>query len=349
MRRFGNDRLRRSESEAKETVIRSIVLCGVLITLFISCASFVTRRHPLADRVVCIDPGHGGTAAFDSYRVGPAGEREEWIDLRVAIALKEMLEVRGARVLMTRTEDVDVPLKDRAFLAVTGGADVFLSIHHNATADSSVNFPIIYFHGNASENRASVQLGRLVARRLSEALFDGHTPLSLVSDHTIFPEAGTAVLRHSYGIPGIIGEASFFTHPDEEERLKDDAYNRKEAAAYVMALEEFFSHRIPPIHEKYSNGRIPPFAVFQEAERMDPVARRWKDDFYEGERLFQEGHTETLQHAYDLFTRSAKSFPDSWVAGKCHLYRWKILRLLNKTEEADLERKRVEEYYIDLK
>ena len=298
---------------------------------------------------MCIDPGHGGSAAFDSYRVGPTGEREEWIDLRVALALKEMLEARGARVLMTRIKDVDVPLKDRALLAVKGEADIFLSIHHNATADYSVNFPIIYFHGNASENRASVRLGRLAAQRLSEALFDGHTPLSLVSDHTIFPEAGTAVLRHSYGIPGIIGEASFFTHPDEEERLKNDVYNRKEAAAYVLALEDFFSHRIPPIQEKYSNGRVAAFAVFQEAERMNPVARRWKDDFNEGERLFQEGHPEALQRAYDLFTRSAKSFPDSWVAGKCHLYRSKILRVMNKTAEADLERKRVEEYYIDLK
>ena len=298
---------------------------------------------------MCIDPGHGGSAAFDSYRVGPTGEREEWIDLRVALALKEMLEARGARVLMTRIEDVDVPLKDRATLAVTDGADVFLSIHHNATADSSVNFPIIYFHGNASENRASVRLGRLVASHLSEALFDGHTPSSLVSDHTIFPESGTAVLRHSYRIPGIIGEASFFTNPEEEKRLKDEAYNRKEAAAYVLALEDFFSRRIPPIQEKYSNGRVAPFAVFQEAERMNPVAKRWKDDFYEGERLFREGHTEALQRAYDVFTRSAKSFPDSWLAGKCHLYRWKILRVMGKTEEAEMERKRVDEYYIDLK
>ena len=46
-------------------------------------------EDPLAGRTICIDPGHGGTADTDSYRVGPTGEREEWIDLRVALILRD--------------------------------------------------------------------------------------------------------------------------------------------------------------------------------------------------------------------------------------------------------------------
>ncbi len=107
---------------------------------------------PLADKTIVIDPGHGGTAEYDQYRVGPAGEREEWVNLRVALLLRDKLEARGARVLLTRTEDVEVALDVRARLAVENDADAFVSVHHNATADPDVNFPIVYYHANASEN-----------------------------------------------------------------------------------------------------------------------------------------------------------------------------------------------------
>lgn len=144
----------------------------------------------LRGKIICLDPGHGGTAATDSYRVGLGGEREEWINLRVALALKAMLEAKGAQVLMTRTGDVDVPLSARARIAREGKANLFLSIHHNAAADRSANFPILYYHGHASENAGSVALGRCLARRLRRALFSSATPVSLCSDYVLFPRNG---------------------------------------------------------------------------------------------------------------------------------------------------------------
>jgi len=302
--------------------------------------------NPLAGKVICIDPGHGGTAETDSFRIGPTGEREEWVNLRVALYLKELLEKHDSKVIMTRTEDVHIPLQDRAQLAFDNEADVFISIHHNATADTSVNFPIVYYHGNASENRTSIVLGQFVIDRLREYLFDDDTPVSLVSDHTIFPAAGTAVLRHSYGIPGIIAEASFFTNPEEEQRLKDTAYNKTEAEAFLQALKDFFAvDEHPGIKQKYSTGQIEPFPVLREAERMSEEAKRWYEDFAEGEILIEKGDTESLLKAYDLFTRSARSFPDSYVAGRCHRYRADILEKLGKNPEAEIERKRVREFY----
>ena len=303
---------------------------------------------PLDGRTICIDPGHGGTADTDSYRVGPTGEREEWIDLRVALILRDILEQRGARVLMTRTEDVAVELQDRATLAVDNGADVFLSIHHNAIADPEANFPVIYFHGNASENRAGVALARTLAAHLADALFDGQTEIALVSDHAIFPTAGAAVLRHSYGIPGVIGEASFFTNPDEEQRLRDEDYNRREAQAYAAALTEFFSHPIPSIHHKGSLVTVEPFEVLEEGGRMDPVALRWKENWRAGREAQDKGTPEALGQALELFTLSARSFPDSWLAGDCHARRAQILDALGRHEEATMERLRAKEHYVSL-
>jgi N-acetylmuramoyl-L-alanine amidase len=323
----------------------ALLLLGSLLVA--SCAT--TPRHaegPLKGKVICLDPGHGGTAATDTYRVGPTGEREEWINLRVALALRDLLEARGARVVMTRTEDTAVGLTARAEVASREHADAFLSIHHNATADPSVNFPIIYFHGNASENPAGVALGRALAHRLRDALYDGKGPVSLVSDHVIFPNSGAGVLRHSYGIPGVIVEASFFTNPAEEQRLKDPEYNRREAEAYVAALEDFFSAPVPPIAEEYSTGRVEPFEVFQEDDRMRPEALRWRENFEEARALMRSSDWADLNRAYDLFTLSARAFPDSPVARECHWCRAQLLERRGDGEQAIQERRRVEEYYV---
>jgi hypothetical protein len=262
--------------------------------------------------------------------------------------LRDILERRGARVLMTRTEDVAVELQDRATLAVENGAEVFLSIHHNATADPGANFPVIYFHGNASENQASVALGRTLAASLAQALFDGQTEVSLVSDHAIFPTAGAAVLRHSYGIPGVIGEASFFTNPDEEERLRSGEYNRREAEAYAKALTEFFSNPLPPVLDKGSLVTVEPFEVLEEGGRMDSVALEWKENWRAGQAAQEKGTPEALEEALQLFTLSARSFPDSWLAGDCHVRRAQIFEALGREDEAAIARLRAQEHYVPL-
>ncbi len=298
----------------------------------------------LTGKTICVDAGHGGTAATDTYRVGPTGEREEWINLRVAKHLEELLQAEGAEVVMTRTTDTAVSLSERAELAKAQDADVFLSVHHNATADSSVNFPIIYYHGNASANQASVRLGELVIRQLRAALFNDSVPVSLVSDHTIFPKSGTAVLRGTYGIPAVIGEATFFTNPTEEQKLKAEAYNLREAEAYRDALREFFAEPLPPVQEK--KLEIPPFAVLQEAERMRPEALAWRENFQRGKKLFEQMDWPA---AYDYFTQSARSFPDSYLAREAHRYRALILEKMDSLEAAAVAQQRVNEYYVPVK
>lgn len=348
------------ESSSMPVLVNSAIqrimyrLFTILIFLILTQSEAIAQTNisSLKGKIICIDPGHGGTALTDSYRVGPSGEREEWINLRVGLLLQKMLEEKGAKVLMTRTEDIFIPLPDRAKVAVDNKADIFVSIHHNATADSSVNFPIIYFHGNASENLAGVAFGKLLAVNLVKALYKNKVSpkanyVSLVSDFTVFAEAGASVLRNTYGIPAVLAEASFFTNAVEEKKLKSEDHNRDEAVAYTVALEEFFAKPILKIEVK--NSKIPPipsFKVFQEAERMTPIAKRWYQDFLEGQKLMQKEDTASLRQAYDLFTRSVRSFPDSYVAAKCHENRSAILNLLNSPEAARQEAQREREYYV---
>lgn len=321
----------------------SLFVVALVVILGTSCAMTSRTSTSLDGRVVCLDPGHGGTAETDQFRVGPTGEREEWVNLRVALLLRDMLEEAGARVVMTRTEDVAVSLKDRADLALAENADLFLSLHHNATADPSVNFPIVYYHNRASENQASVLIARLLGEELRAGLFNGNGPVSVVSDRTIFPNSGTSVLRNSYGIPGVIGEASFFTNPDEEARLRDPAYNRREAQAYLRAIERYFAVATPPVLSKDSSDDIPAFTVFQEAERMNDEARRWKENFVEGREAVRG---ERPEEGLRLLELSARSFPDSPVARDCHLLRAEALDQLGRSDDAATARRRAEEYYV---
>jgi len=333
-----------------------------------------TISSPLAGRTIVVDPGHGGTALTDSFRVGPTGQREEWVNLRVSLLLRDLLAEAGANVLMTRTDDTFVELTDRAKLAVDHQADLFISVHHNATADTSVNFPIIYYHGNASENRASVLLGRLLARQIRQAMFTPDTHISLVSDYTIFPTRGARVLSGSYGIPGVITEASFFSNRDEDLRLSDATYNLREAEALFNGIVQFFTSMSPDrniIREKHSTVQLEPLPVFQEAERMRPEALNWALYVRDATALLaagsQSGDTNTaghpnaphsgeqndrisseadLEQALELATRSVRYFPDSPVARHAHTLREQALRRLGRTAEADEVRTRITEFYV---
>lgn len=322
------------------------IAIGVFLTLF-SVSDARSESHPasLGEKIIVIDPGHGGTSTTDNYRQGPTGEREEWINLRVGLILKKLLEEKGATVLMTRTTDTVVSLADRAKLAVGNKAHLFISIHHNAVADSSVNFPIIYFHGAATENKAGVALAKLLITSFLKCLYQSETPTCIASDYVIFPEAGAGVLRRSYGIPGVIAEASFFTNPTEEQRLKQTAHNENEARAYAEAIEKFFSTPIPSILPKDTAQFPPKFQILQESERMNPIALKWKEDYEEANVLMSNSDSSSIQKAYALFTRSAQSFPDSYLAGKCHRYRAILLKRMGRLVEAAQEERRAEEFY----
>jgi hypothetical protein len=154
------------------------------------------------------------------------------------------------------------------------------------------------------------------------------------------------VLRHSYGIPAVISEASFFTNAAEEQRLRDAGYNRREAQALARAIQDFLARPIPPIEEVGSRVELPPFEVFRESERMRPEALRWREAFTEARELMPRGEPGALEQAYERLTLSARAFPDSPIAGECHRLRGEILARQGRLDEAERERRRSAEHYV---
>jgi N-acetylmuramoyl-L-alanine amidase len=88
-----------------------------------------------AIRTIAIDPGHGGED--DGVR-GAQGTKEKDLALAVARRVKGIIEGRlGIRVLLTRDDDRNIPLDDRTALANNNKADLFISLHANASVRRS--------------------------------------------------------------------------------------------------------------------------------------------------------------------------------------------------------------------
>lgn len=213
-------------------------------------------RHPaekhLADWVIVLDPGHGGMADESGYKRGPTGVREAEMNLRVAKLLRELLEQAGATVLLTREGEISEAANDRlpdtharrAAIANSAprpdggtGADLFISIHHNASSRPTANYTSVWFHGEAAWSEPALDAARTIGHRLGARLRTQVALTSLLMSDFQMYGSGFAVLRHAE-VPAILLESSFFTHPEEEQRLLDARYNLREAYAIYEGLCE---------------------------------------------------------------------------------------------------------------
>ncbi len=191
-----------------------VTLVVVAFALVFAMVSPVTATGGLTGVKITVDPGHGGS---DPGAVGPTGLTEKAVNLRVGTVLRNCLvEYGGATVQMTRTTDVDVSLADRVNMANNWGANRFISVHHNASTDPSVNGTETYAYYYASS--ASFDLRDKVHARLLQAL-----GLPDRGART----AGFYVLKYT-SMPAILTEASFISNPYEEARLKDANYTWRE-------------------------------------------------------------------------------------------------------------------------
>ena len=212
-------------------------------------------RHPaeklLADLTIVIDPGHGGTDGGNtstrpaSYKAGRGGEKEAHINLRVSLLLERLLKDAGVDVIMTRRGDDTIGLRDRAEVANNAkrrrdggvGADLFLSVHHNAGSRTS-NYTSVWYHGSVDDNEPDLDVARYIALELGRAQRTQVAKTSPIFSSQLMYASGFGVLRAT-NMPAVLLECSFFSDQDEEQRLKDAGYNLRQAYAIYVGLCEW--------------------------------------------------------------------------------------------------------------
>jgi N-acetylmuramoyl-L-alanine amidase len=245
-------------------------------------------RHPaerfLQGMTIVIDPGHGGTDGGDldpreRYKAGPTGVKEAHMNLRVGLLLRRLLEDAGANVIITREGDDTLELRERAEIANNAprpdggvGADLFLSLHHNAHSTPETNSTSVWYHGEVDWAEPDLDIARYIVHALNRTMrTDAARSSPLYSDQLMY-RTGFGVLRQTR-MPALLLESSFFTNPDEEQRLRDAGYNLMEAYAIYEGLCEYAYGGRPT--QEPPRVSIEGSRVFLETTLDDGLPRRW--------------------------------------------------------------------------
>ena len=198
----------------------------------------------LADKLIVIDPGHGGHD--NGCRGGDFSEKD--ISLAIALKLRTELESAGARVVMTRSTDVFIPLETRAKMANEIGADLFLSIHNNWVPNTSISGTMSFYHNSEPSCRA-----------LALCIYNAVTGVAGLqgrganSDRTLYAN-GLSVLRNCT-VPSVLCEVAFLSNPADRNRLINEEFQQKIAQALVDGLRSYV--------EGSPSSRSAPTAVFK--------------------------------------------------------------------------------------
>lgn len=194
---------------------------------------------------IVLDPGHGGDAHKRGFKRGPTGVREAEMNLRCAEYLKAFLDAAGAEVRLTRDADYDLTHQQRADVANNWPADLFISMHHNAVDNKpQANYTTVWYHADVDHRPSSLDLARYLCEGLLDALaLPQFVDVPLKSDQLMYPD-GFAVLRFAR-VTACLCESSFFTNPDEEQRLRDPEYNLREAYGVFLGLARYTAGGLP--------------------------------------------------------------------------------------------------------
>ena len=185
------------------------------------------------DKVVVIDPGHGGG---DSGARGHYGVLEKDVTLYVALRVEKLLKDAGAKVIMTRTTDKDVSYRNspnRTELQARVDkcppeTDIFISIHCNAFSNpNSHGMETYYYAGSPQSRRLAVLLNEELAKHGKRFNRGVRT-------------ANYYVLKHN-PYPASLVELAFVTNYEEENLLADDDYQDALALAIVSAVKRYFN------------------------------------------------------------------------------------------------------------
>ncbi|MGB7414219.1 MAG: N-acetylmuramoyl-L-alanine amidase [Thermosynechococcaceae cyanobacterium] len=181
---------------------------------------------------ILLDPGHGGA---ESGSVGPTGVPEKAVNLQVSKLLRQELQKRGATVIMTREEDVDVSLGDRVQMIQTQDPNIALSIHYNALPDNgdALNTAGIgTFWYNAQAHDLSQFLHDYLATELKRPKYG------------VF--WNNLALTRPTAAPSVLLELGFMTNPTEFEWVSDSQAQRQLASTLADGITAWLLTQTAP-------------------------------------------------------------------------------------------------------
>ncbi|RKU07791.1 hypothetical protein C6502_17055 [Candidatus Poribacteria bacterium] len=224
----------------------------------------LAQQLGLSVKTIVIDPGHGGRdpGAVSQKR------QEKQIVLSLSKTLRDILVKKGYNVRLTRETDVFLPLRKRTQFATNQKADLFISIHTNASIARSAAGIETYYLALASDESARItamrenagaeynmkELDALVGRILKESKSTESRRLAELIQAQL--ASGKQVknrgVKHApfvvligTKVPAVLVEVGFISNPTEGKKLTTKAYQRQLATAIAKGIEQYIKN-IPP-------------------------------------------------------------------------------------------------------
>ncbi len=212
-------------------------------------------RKPL----IVIDAGHGGK---DPGAIGPSRLKEKVVTLEVSLQLKQFLKKRGFRVILTRKTDKYISLKKRAEIANQAKADLFISVHANASRNRKASGSQVFIYNREASSRHAAEAARLENQDANylEIIKDDlrqsvHEESSITAGGLISQQlekmglevrrierAPFYVLAKSH-MPSILIETAFISNKIEEQKLRSRRFCRRLAEGIDRALGQYYQEK----------------------------------------------------------------------------------------------------------
>ncbi|MBI4620913.1 MAG: N-acetylmuramoyl-L-alanine amidase [Desulfobacterales bacterium] len=225
----------------------------------------LSRQLGLGIGKIVIDPGHGG---HDPGAIGPSGLREKDVVLEIARKLEGIIKGKlGCEVVLTRKDDRFIPLEERTAIANTQKADLFVSIHANASPNKDAHGIETYFLNFSADEEAMKVAARENAtstKKMSDlrAILRDLMLNSKINESSVLAghiqKSLTGKLKAEYSdirdngvkqapfyvligaeMPSILVEVSFISNKIEEERLKDSEYLERLASSIFTGIRGY--------------------------------------------------------------------------------------------------------------
>jgi N-acetylmuramoyl-L-alanine amidase len=181
---------------------------------------------PVKGLTIALDPGHGGD---DLGAISPTGLIEKNVNLALAKNLKNLLDSASAKVIMTRTEDSAITLKERMEIARRANARIFLMLHNNSIGVSSNPLAV-----RGASTYFTIPQNQALAWKVYPHLLDlGLSPFGRIqSSYYITRQTDMLIL---------LVEGAFLSNPEDEMQLMDPEFLKKMAGAVFTGLEDFLN------------------------------------------------------------------------------------------------------------
>ena len=223
------------------------------------------KKHDEGVHLIVVDAGHGGK---DPGAIGPHKVYEKDVVLKMAKTLAKTLRQQlGVKVLLTRSDDRYLKLRQRTEYANKVGADLFISLHANATTNGKAYGLETYFLNLSKNNQAAEVAARENGTTLQEVgnleaiLFDLMANAKINESSRLAAEVQQSMvagLRPHYSrikdlgvkqgpfhvllgatMPSVLIEMGFISNAREEKRLTSPNYQKRVAAAIVKGVKNY--------------------------------------------------------------------------------------------------------------